>query len=168
MEITNPKIYVMGIIYVRGSIKTQIPGIKPAFLTSQALAGGFFTTSATWKAPSVPRVWRYYWWDQSDLWPFFLKNDFDFFFFFDFDIFKGLFKTVVTTDKKNILLRLYTGPKALLFSPLQKKVCQPLAQRYEEVCMLFQSSPGGMSLKYSLSTLWGRGELGKKDALGTG
>ena len=40
----------MGIIYVRGSIKTQIPGIKPAFLTSQALAGGFFTTSATWEA----------------------------------------------------------------------------------------------------------------------
>ena len=27
------------------------PGIKPAFLMSLALAGGFFTTSATWKAP---------------------------------------------------------------------------------------------------------------------
>ena len=26
------------------------PGIKPTFLTSPALAGGFFTTSATWDA----------------------------------------------------------------------------------------------------------------------
>ena len=26
------------------------PGIEPASLTSPALAGGFFTTSATWKA----------------------------------------------------------------------------------------------------------------------
>ena len=26
------------------------PGIKPASLTSSALAGGFFTTSATWEA----------------------------------------------------------------------------------------------------------------------
>ena len=28
------------------------PGIKPAFLLSPALAGRFFTTSATWEAPS--------------------------------------------------------------------------------------------------------------------
>ena len=27
------------------------PGIEPVSLTSPALAGGFFTTSATWKAP---------------------------------------------------------------------------------------------------------------------
>ena len=27
------------------------PGIEPASLTSPALAGGFFTTSATWEAP---------------------------------------------------------------------------------------------------------------------
>ena len=27
------------------------PGIEPAPLTSPALAGGFFTTSATWEAP---------------------------------------------------------------------------------------------------------------------
>ena len=27
------------------------PGIKPASLMSPALAGGFFTTSATWEAP---------------------------------------------------------------------------------------------------------------------
>ena len=27
------------------------PGIEPAFLTTPALAGGFFTTSAIWKAP---------------------------------------------------------------------------------------------------------------------
>ena len=27
------------------------PGIKPASLTSPALAGGFFTTNATWEAP---------------------------------------------------------------------------------------------------------------------
>ena len=26
------------------------PGIKPVFLMSSALAGGFFTTSATWEA----------------------------------------------------------------------------------------------------------------------
>ena len=29
------------------------PGIKPASLISLALAGGFFTSSATWEAPSV-------------------------------------------------------------------------------------------------------------------
>ena len=27
------------------------PGIKPPSLTSRALAGGFFTTSATWEVP---------------------------------------------------------------------------------------------------------------------
>ena len=29
------------------------PGIEPASLASPALAGGFFTTSATWEAPSI-------------------------------------------------------------------------------------------------------------------
>ena len=29
------------------------PGIKPASLVSPALAGGFFTTSATWEAPDL-------------------------------------------------------------------------------------------------------------------
>ena len=29
------------------------PGIESASLTSPALAGGFFTTSAAWKAPSL-------------------------------------------------------------------------------------------------------------------
>ena len=29
------------------------PGIKPEFLVSPALAGGFFTTSATWEAQSA-------------------------------------------------------------------------------------------------------------------
>ena len=29
------------------------PGIKPASLVSPALAGGFFTTSATWEAPKT-------------------------------------------------------------------------------------------------------------------
>ena len=29
------------------------PGIESAFLTSPALAGGFFTTSATWEAPAA-------------------------------------------------------------------------------------------------------------------
>ena len=37
-------------------------GIEPASLTSPALAGGFFTTSATWEAPSVSHrvlfLWR--------------------------------------------------------------------------------------------------------------
>ena len=32
---------------------SSCPGIKPASLKSPALAGGFFTTSATWKANSV-------------------------------------------------------------------------------------------------------------------
>ena len=65
------------------------------------------------KPPQCLESAHYYWWDQSDLWPFFLKNG--------SDIFKGSFKTVVTTNKRNILLRLYTGPEALPFSPLQKK-----------------------------------------------
>ena len=30
------------------------PGTEPASLASPALAGGFFTTSATWEALSVP------------------------------------------------------------------------------------------------------------------
>jgi len=40
------------------------PGIEPPSLVSPALAGGFFTTSATWEAPGVyeakakPRVLR--------------------------------------------------------------------------------------------------------------
>ena len=29
-------------------------GTEPASLTSPALAGGFFTTNATWEAPSAP------------------------------------------------------------------------------------------------------------------
>ena len=29
------------------------PGIKPTFLMSPALVGGFFTTNATWKAPVI-------------------------------------------------------------------------------------------------------------------
>ena len=32
------------------------PGIEPTFLASPALAGGFFTTSATWEAPSSHTV----------------------------------------------------------------------------------------------------------------
>ena len=32
------------------------PGIKPVSLPSPALAGGFFTTSATWEAPKIPHV----------------------------------------------------------------------------------------------------------------
>ena len=32
------------------------PGIEPTSLTSPALAGGFFTTSATWEAPYVYRA----------------------------------------------------------------------------------------------------------------
>ena len=31
------------------------PGIKPAFLLTQALAGVFFTVSATWEAQNKPR-----------------------------------------------------------------------------------------------------------------
>ena len=30
------------------------PGIEPMSLASPALAGGFFTTKATWEAPRVP------------------------------------------------------------------------------------------------------------------
>ena len=32
------------------------PGIKPTSLRSPALAGGFFTTSATWEAPLTPQI----------------------------------------------------------------------------------------------------------------
>ena len=32
------------------------PGIKPMYLMSPALAGGFFTTSATWESPVVHSV----------------------------------------------------------------------------------------------------------------
>ena len=32
------------------------PGIKPASLMSPALAGGFFTTSATWEAPYIVKM----------------------------------------------------------------------------------------------------------------
>ena len=32
------------------------PGIEPTSLTSPALAGGFFTTSATWEAPNFPSL----------------------------------------------------------------------------------------------------------------
>ena len=32
------------------------PGIEPVSFTSPALAGGFFTTSATWEAPLKPHT----------------------------------------------------------------------------------------------------------------
>ena len=32
------------------------PGIEPESVTSPALAGGFFTTSATWAAPDSGRI----------------------------------------------------------------------------------------------------------------
>ena len=35
---------------LQGKPDLPIPGIEPASLTSLALAGGFFTTSATWEA----------------------------------------------------------------------------------------------------------------------
>ena len=34
------------------------PGIEPVSLMSPALAGGFFTTSATWEAPSKPEPYE--------------------------------------------------------------------------------------------------------------
>ena len=37
------------------------PGIEPASLRSPSLAGGFFTTSATWEAPIsayYPQIWQ--------------------------------------------------------------------------------------------------------------
>ena len=34
------------------------PGIKPTSLMSPALAGRFFTTSATWEAPEVPSLYN--------------------------------------------------------------------------------------------------------------
>ena len=34
------------------------PGIKPRSLTSPALAGGFFTTRATWEAPGSKTLWQ--------------------------------------------------------------------------------------------------------------
>ena len=37
------------------------PGIEPTSLTSPALAGGFFTTSATWEAPYLSLCLRQNW-----------------------------------------------------------------------------------------------------------
>ena len=37
------------------------PGIKPASLMSPALAGGFFTTRATWEAPQLSGVKLCFW-----------------------------------------------------------------------------------------------------------
>ena len=39
-------------VAVPSSRGSSQPGIKPASLTAPALAGGFFTTSTTWEAPS--------------------------------------------------------------------------------------------------------------------
>ena len=36
------------------------PGIEPMYLTSPALAGGFFTTSATWEASILCVQWPYF------------------------------------------------------------------------------------------------------------
>ena len=36
------------------------PGIKPASLMSPALAGGFFTTSATWEFKVIIFLWNFY------------------------------------------------------------------------------------------------------------
>ena len=39
--------------FLLGIFLTQAPGIKPTFLASPALAGGFFITSAIWEAQKV-------------------------------------------------------------------------------------------------------------------
>ena len=38
-------------VAISSSRGSSDPGIKPESLTSPALAGGIFTTSATWEAP---------------------------------------------------------------------------------------------------------------------
>ena len=43
------------------------PGIEPASLTSPALAGGFFTTSATWEAHPITVCQMYAWHIQYSL-----------------------------------------------------------------------------------------------------
>ena len=52
----------MGILQVGVGVQPTSPGnlphleIEPVSLMSPALAGGFFTTSATWKAPNIPLI----------------------------------------------------------------------------------------------------------------
>ena len=59
MDVSQPEFSVHGIIQARtldwGAISSSGnlpgPGIEPTSLASPALAGGFFTISATWEAP---------------------------------------------------------------------------------------------------------------------
>ena len=44
--------YWSGITLLQGNLPN--PGMEPVSLTSPALAGRFFTTSATWEAPNLP------------------------------------------------------------------------------------------------------------------
>ena len=43
------------------------PGVKPVFLASPALAGGFFTTNATWESPTYSYAYIYCFSDSSPL-----------------------------------------------------------------------------------------------------
>ena len=81
------------------------PRINPRLLCLLHWQAGSLLLAPPGKPPQCLESAHYYRWGQSDLRPFFLKNG--------FDIFKGLFKTVVTMNKKNILLRLYIGPEDL-------------------------------------------------------
>ena len=48
----------VAISYSKGSSN---PGMEPTSLTSPALAGGFFTTGATWEAPNIHFIARQFW-----------------------------------------------------------------------------------------------------------
>ena len=61
MDCSPPGSSVHGVLQGRilewgchGLLHSVFPGIKPVSLMSPALAGGFFTTSATWEAPFIP------------------------------------------------------------------------------------------------------------------
>ena len=49
MDCSAPDFSIHG--FSRQEYWSGLPGIKPTFLMSSALAGGFFTTSATWQTP---------------------------------------------------------------------------------------------------------------------
>ena len=69
MDCSLPSSSVHGILQARilewvaisSSKGSSNPGMEPTSLTSPALAGGFFTTGATWEAPNIHFIARQFW-----------------------------------------------------------------------------------------------------------
>ena len=65
MGFSKQKSYITGVMYYFLLQRIfQTPGMELVSLTSPALAGRFFTTSATQEAPKVPHF-KHCWWDHS-------------------------------------------------------------------------------------------------------